>query len=61
MGVKTVIRDILFILFGYLSGSILFARVFGKWVAGKDVTADAGDKNPGTANAFMQGGVLCGI
>lgn len=61
MGVKTVIRDILYILFGYLSGSVLFAQVFGKLVAGKDITADAGDKNPGTANAFMQGGVLCGI
>lgn len=51
---------ILFTLLGYLSGSLLFARaalaLFGK----KDAYLDFDDRNPGTANAFRSGGVLCG-
>lgn len=54
-------RDLCFILLGYLSGSILFARVWGKTVAGTDITQDAPDQNPGTANAFRNGGFLCGL
>ena len=54
-------RDGIFILFGYLCGSILFARVFGGVLFGRDVTADGEDKNPGTFNAFKCGGFLCGV
>lgn len=54
-------RDLCFILLGYLSGSVLFARVWGKTVAGTDITQDAPDQNPGTANAFRNGGFLCGL
>lgn len=54
-------RDILFILAAYLSGSILFARVSGWLFCGRDVTADSGDQNPGTANAFSYGGFWCGL
>lgn len=54
-------RDLCFILLGYLSGSVLFARVWGKAVAGTDITQDAPDQNPGTANAFRNGGFLCGL
>lgn len=54
-------RDLCFILLGYLLGSVLFARVWGKVVAGKDITQDAPDQNPGTTNAFRNGGVLCGL
>lgn len=53
-------RDILYILLGYFSGSILFARVFGQLVAGKDITQGTVDENPGASNAFTQGGFLCG-
>lgn len=54
-------RDLCFILLGYLSGNVLFARVWGKAVAGKDITQDAPDQNPGTTNAFRNGGFLCGL
>lgn len=54
-------RDILYILCGYLCGSVLFARIFGKILCGKDVAAESEDKNPGTANAFKYGSFLCGV
>ncbi|MCD7776297.1 MAG: glycerol-3-phosphate acyltransferase, partial [Firmicutes bacterium] len=46
---------------GYLSGSILYARVFSFVFSEKDITDESPDKNPGTANAFMYGGFLCGV
>ena len=50
-----------FLLLGYLSGSVLYARIFAH-VFGKDeMIENSRDKNPGTANAFLYGGVLCGI
>lgn len=55
-----MIRTFLFFAFGYFSGSILFARVYGT-LFNKDITENSKDKNPGAANAFMQGGMLCGI
>lgn len=54
-----MIRTFLFFVFGYFSGSILFARVYGT-LFNKDITGKSKDKNPGAANAFMQGGMLCG-
>lgn len=54
-------RDVWYILFGYLSGSILYARIFGELIAHRDITKQTKDKNPGTANAFMQGGFWCGV
>lgn len=56
-----ILRDVMFILFGYLSGSILYARFFGKLLKKRDVTKEGKDQNPGTANAFLHGGFLCGI
>lgn len=50
-----------FILAGYLLGSILFAPVFGRLVKKKDIISGTKDGNPGTANAFMEGGALCGV
>lgn len=50
-----------FIILGYLSGSVLYARIFGKLIKHEDIYEEAGDGNPGTANAFMQGGFLCGV
>ncbi|MGI6011453.1 MAG: glycerol-3-phosphate acyltransferase [Ruminococcus sp.] len=49
------------VLCGYLAGSILFARVFGRLICGKEITEESRDKNPGTANAFLYGGFWCGF
>ena len=49
-----------YILLGYLSGSVLFARV-SAGLAGKDILAGSKDGNPGTANAFQLGGFRCGM
>lgn len=54
-----MIITFLFFAFGYFSGSILFARVYGT-LFNKDIIGQSKDGNPGTANAFMQGGMLCG-
>lgn len=51
---------ITFVLIGYLSGSILYAKVFGSLIKRKDIIKESKDQNPGTANAFMQGGFWCG-
>lgn len=48
-------------LFGYLSGSILFAYWIPKLRKHIDVRELGEDGNPGTANAFLYGGVLCGV
>ncbi len=53
-------RDLLYILCGYLCGSVLFARIFGPLIAHCDVAEKSDDKNPGTANAYKFGGFLCG-
>lgn len=54
-------RDLFYIAAGYLSGSILFAYLFGMLLKHKDVAKESRDKNPGTANAFCYGGFLCGL
>ena len=56
-----MLRDGLYILFGYLSGSVLYARLFGEWIAKKDITEESRDGNPGTSNAFLYGGFWCGM
>lgn len=55
-----MLRDILFILFGYLMGSVLFAKVFGILFTGEDITAGTDDGNPGASNAYKKGGFWCG-
>ena len=54
-------RNLIYIIFGYLSGSILYAHLFGRLLKHEDVVQNSKDQNPGTANAFMQGGFLCGV
>lgn len=54
-------RDILYILCGYLCGSVLFARIVSQIMFERDVTDEGSDKNPGTSNAFKCGGMVCGI
>ena len=53
-------RGILYILLGYLLGSILFAKIFGRLLGCGDVAENSADQNPGTFNAFQNGGFLCG-
>jgi acyl phosphate:glycerol-3-phosphate acyltransferase len=50
-----------FIIIGYISGSILYAYLIPKFILKIDIRENSMDGNPGTANAFMNGGVLCGI
>ena len=49
------------ILFGYLSGSILYARIFAKLFRKEDMIEKSRDRNPGAGNAFMYGGFWCGV
>lgn len=49
-----------FAIFGYFSGSILFAKVTSKVFHKPAVLTDSRDGNPGTANAFQYGGFWCG-
>ena len=62
---KLVIRDIdpalWYLLFAYLSGSVLCARVFGRLFHKTDAIMSSRDRNPGTTNAFRQGGFWCGV
>ncbi len=51
----------LFIIFGYLSGSILFARLIPKFFCHIDVCEISEDHNPGTFNVFRHVGVGLGI
>lgn len=54
-------KTLVFILMGYLSGSVLYARVFAGIFGKEEMIENSKDKNPGTANAFMYGGFLCGV
>lgn len=46
---------------GYISGSVLYARVFSELFGKQNMLEKSRDKNPGTANAFKYCGFLCGI
>lgn len=59
--VAVLTRGMFFLLFGYLSGSILFAQVAAKLLGKEDCFLDSKDQNPGTANAFLCGGFACGL
>ncbi len=56
-----MISTLLYIVLGYLSGSILFARIAAGLFHKNTILTDSADANPGTANAFVYGGFLCGI
>lgn len=56
----TVLRTILYALLGYLSGSVLYAQVFSRLFHKPNPTEQSKDHNPGTANAFQNGGFWCG-
>lgn len=54
-------RTMLYILCGYLSGSVLYARLWTRLCGKEGALLDSKDGNPGTANAFAYGGFLCGV
>lgn len=58
---RTDLSYLFYILLGYLSGSILFGYEIPKIWKGIDIREDAEDGNPGTFNAFVCGGIGCGI
>lgn len=53
-------REIIYIIFGYLAGSLLFTRLSSRVLGLGDIAENSIDKNPGSANAFRNGGFLCG-
>ena len=55
-----MLNILLFSLLGYLSGSVLFANIAASLYK-KEILICSRDNNPGTANAFMYGGFLCGL
>lgn len=56
-----MVRAAIFVCAGYLSGSVLYARVFAGLFKKRDIFEQSSDRNPGTANAFMYGGFWCGL
>ncbi len=56
-----MLLTIIYTTLGYLSGSILFARVAGALLKKNNITTSSPDGNPGTYNAFVYGGFCCGV
>lgn len=56
-----MIQYLLFALWGFLSGSILFCKQIPKIVKGIDICALSKDGNPGTANVFVHCGIPMGM
>ena len=52
---------VVFILLGYLSGSLLWSRIIAKVFCGHNIVEENSDKNPGAANVFKTCGVPAGI
>lgn len=53
-------RYLFYVIAGYLSGSVLFARVACSLLGLEGVIEQSKDGNPGVANAFTYGGFTCG-
>ena len=58
---SNILGYIFFILYGYLSGSILFAKYIPLMFCNIDPTMLSDDNNPGTFNAFKYAGKKVGI
>lgn len=52
---------LLFAAAGYLSGSVLYARLLPRFFRGVDVAAQSNDGNPGAANAILLAGWPVGL
>lgn len=57
---RDILLTVTFSLIGYLAGSILFAKIFVSMMGHVDVESRSDDGNPGTANAYKNGGFWCG-
>lgn len=54
--------NIIFVcMIGFLSGSILYAKILPQVIYGVDITKISEDGNPGTSNVFKYCGKKCGI
>lgn len=51
----------IYMIVGYLSGSILFSKMIPFLFKHVDVTKESDDGNPGAFNAFSLGGPVCGV
>lgn len=56
-----MVSYLLFILLGFVSGSVMYSYFLPKFLLGVDVTRGAGDGNPGATNAITQGGLGVGM
>lgn len=56
-----MLETAMYVILGYLSGSVLYAQVFTRVFQKKGAIERSKDRNPGTANAFLYGGFWCGI
>ena len=54
-------RYLFYVIGGYLSGSVLYARVMCRLFGAGDALLQSKDANPGTSNAFAYGGFACGV
>ena len=50
-----------YIVAGYFSGSVLYARIFARLFKKENMLENSKDQNPGAANAFLYGGFWCGL
>lgn len=55
------VQELLFIVGGYLSGSVLYSYLLPKYLKKTDITQVSDDGNPGTANVFKCVGIPMGI
>lgn len=60
-GSVPALREVFFVLAGYLSGSVLYAHVFAKLLQKGEIIEMSPDHNPGASNAFRYGGFWCGV
>ncbi len=56
-----LLRGFLLIIFGFVSGSIMFSRIIPLAVLKKDICRNSNDGNPGAANVFKNCGVVVGM
>ncbi len=54
-------EHLLFMIIGYVSGSLLFSQYIPLIFAHKDITALSRDHNPGTSNVFRHCGIVVGM
>ena len=52
---------LLFIVGGFLSGSVMFSALLPRRLLGRDVPAESDDRNPGAGNVFTHCGVPMGM